>query len=224
MRIDISRLHFPVTTLGPGRRIGIWMQGCSIRCPGCISADTWAAGKGAITLSELIDRVAPWFDSADGVTISGGEPFDQPEALLALLSELRRRSPADILVFTGHARERVESVLCNAEGLIDALVSDPFDMQTPQSLALRGSDNQRLHFLTELGRQRFESYDRKIDTADRRLDLMMDEDGQFWMAGIPQREDIERLESLLATAGHKITTTQARIIEGQKASGRFGDI
>ena len=38
--LALSRMHFPVTTLGPGNRIGIWVQGCTIRCPGCVSADT----------------------------------------------------------------------------------------------------------------------------------------------------------------------------------------
>lgn len=47
MRMILSRLHFPVTTLGPGRRIGVWFQGCSIRCAGCISRDTWETGARA---------------------------------------------------------------------------------------------------------------------------------------------------------------------------------
>ncbi|HAU1321526.1 TPA: radical SAM protein, partial [Legionella pneumophila] len=50
MMIYISRVHFPVTTLGPGHRIGIWFQGCSIRCPGCISTDTWNINKGEIEI------------------------------------------------------------------------------------------------------------------------------------------------------------------------------
>ena len=87
--IALSRIHFPVTTLGPGRRIGIWFQGCSIRCPGCISMDTWAPGRGITTIDEVVNAVAQWLPVADGITISGGEPFDQPIALLDLLGRLR---------------------------------------------------------------------------------------------------------------------------------------
>ena len=45
--LALSRALFPVTTLGPGRRLGIWFQGCSIRCRGCISVDTWPPGEPA---------------------------------------------------------------------------------------------------------------------------------------------------------------------------------
>ncbi|MGG7582215.1 4Fe-4S cluster-binding domain-containing protein [Rhizobium sp. Nf11,1] len=88
-------MHFPVTALGPGRRIGIWFQGCSIRCPGCISADTWTTGKGTTTLEEVVNTLQPWLPEAEGVTVSGGEPFDQQEALQSLLwRRLNSRSPS----------------------------------------------------------------------------------------------------------------------------------
>jgi len=100
--IALSRIHFPVTTLGPGRRIGIWLQGCSIRCPGCISMDTWAPGRGITTIDDVVSAIAQWIPTADGITISGGEPFDQPVALMELLGRLRSLTEADVLVFTGH--------------------------------------------------------------------------------------------------------------------------
>src|SRR6185295_15428379 len=76
--IAVSRIHFPITALGPGSRIGIWLQGCSIRCEGCISMDTWNPGIGITTLSEVARHLAPMWSQATGITISGGEPFDQP--------------------------------------------------------------------------------------------------------------------------------------------------
>src|SRR6185295_13450965 len=138
--IAISRLHFPVTTLGPGRRLGIWFQGCSIRCPGCISADTWAADRGGLELAELFGQIEGWLEQAEGITISGGEPFDQAGALGALLRGLRERMPADILVYSGYAFERLERPVAALEGLIDALITDPFVHDAPQRLPIRGSD------------------------------------------------------------------------------------
>lgn len=206
MNIRISRLHFPVTTLGPGRRIGIWFQGCSIRCPGCISMDTWAQAGGETTVDAVLAQLAAWLPQADGFTVSGGEPFDQPEALLALLRGLRRLSAGDILVYSGHAAERLADTLADADGLIDALISDPFDLAAPQTQALRGSDNQRLHCLTPLGRQRFAA----LPAGAKALDVMFDDDGSVWLAGIPSRGDFQRLRELLTGQGHYVRTSAAK--------------
>ncbi len=103
MDLSLSRMHFPVTTLGPGRRIGIWLQGCSIRCPGCISADTWGPGHRRLSLEQLLEQITPWLHEAEGITISGGEPFDQFDALRSLLEGLRRLSELDILVYSGYS-------------------------------------------------------------------------------------------------------------------------
>jgi len=204
IELDLSRVHFPVTTLGPGRRVGIWFQGCSIRCPGCVSADTWGRGRRRTRVDELLAQAAPWLAEADGVTVSGGEPFDQPDALLELLATLRGRHDLDVLVFSGYPLERLSGVLARADGLIDALVSDPFDRARPQTLALRGSDNQRLNLLTPRGRARFAAYERRLDESDRALDLMFDDDGSVWMAGIPRPDDLVRLRAMLRAQGHRL--------------------
>lgn len=204
MNISLSRVHFPVTTLGPGRRLGIWFQGCSIRCDGCISADTWGPGKRPLALAQLLDDIQPWLTEAEGITLSGGEPFDQPDALLALLGALRQRTQVDILVYSGHPLETLQPLLQRAEGLLDALICDPFEQQQAQTRVLRGSDNQRLIFYTELGRQRLGAYERPLQTDDRALDLMFDDDGSIWMAGIPRRDDMLRLRDLLHEQGHQL--------------------
>lgn len=207
MKIAISRMHFPVTTLGPGRRLGIWFQGCSIRCPGCISADTWATGRRGLELVELFRRMETWLNQAEGITISGGEPFDQLDALGALLRGLRERTAADILVYSGYAFENLTPALAALNGLIDALISDPFLLDAPQKLPIRGSDNQRLHRLTELGRSRFAGYDEPAH-GNGAFDVMFDDNGTVWLAGIPGRGDFERLRAQLQQLGHQVMTTE----------------
>jgi anaerobic ribonucleoside-triphosphate reductase activating protein len=208
--ITISRMHFPVTNLGPGRRVGIWFQGCSIRCPGCISVETWPEGRGKTTVSEVLEAISTWIPPADGFTISGGEPFDQPRALADLLAGIRSHSRADILVFTGHSLEAVGQQLSSMNGLIDALIADPFDLTASQTLALRGSDNQRLLLLTPLGRERFAGYDRPADVRDRSVDVMFDENGEVWLAGIPARDDFRRLQRVLQSAGARVSISEDR--------------
>jgi anaerobic ribonucleoside-triphosphate reductase activating protein len=212
MDLRLSRVHFPVTTLGPGRRLGIWFQGCSIQCPGCISADTWATNRGHTTLEDLLDQIAPLLPNAEGITISGGEPFDQPDALIGLLSALRKRTGVNILVYSGHPVEALGPVLRRAEGLIDALITDPFELHSPHSHPLRGSDNQRMHLLTAVGHERFSQYERLLTEQDKSLDVMFDEDGSVWFAGIPSRGDFQRLRDLLNDEGHlvQISADKAR--------------
>ncbi|MGY3323883.1 4Fe-4S single cluster domain-containing protein [Pseudomonas sp. TE3911] len=204
MDLSLSRMHFPVTTLGPGRRIGIWFQGCSIRCPGCISADTWGPGHRRLSLEQLLEQITPWLHEAEGITISGGEPFDQFDALRSLLEGLRRLSELDILVYSGYSLEQLNESLLQTKGLIDTLISDPYIEALSQTMALRGSDNQRLSLLTPLGRARLGHYERPLEPADKALDLMFDESGSVWMAGIPRRDDLLRLRDLLHEQGHHL--------------------
>lgn len=210
MEISLSRVHFPVTTLGPGRRVGIWMQGCSIRCPGCISSDTWAKKMPETTVGELLVRVGPWLQSCDGVTISGGEPFEQPAALGQLLRGIREVSGANILVYSGKTFSELAEEPPVTAGLIDCLISEPFELNSPQTKYLMGSDNQQMTCLTPLGRTVFSPLNRLADGSDRRMDVMFDEDGVVWLAGIPGRGDMARLQVLLEERGTYLRTTEAK--------------
>lgn len=203
MRVAVSRLHFPVTTLGPGRRVGLWFQGCSLRCPGCISVDTWDAGLGGTTVAELLGAIEALLPDASGLTVSGGEPFEQPAALVEVLRFWRRRSATSILVFTGYELEDVAPWLAQNPYLIDGLMTGRFRSDLNQTLAMRGSDNQRLHKLTSLA-QEFAAFDRPLTPDDRALDVMFDDDGSAWFAGIPARGDFGRLRRALTAAGHDV--------------------
>lgn len=164
-----------------------------------------------ITAQELIKRVEPWLSECDGVTISGGEPFDQLPGLASLLKEVRRRFNTNVLVYSGYSYETVLESQMAWGGLIDALMSDPFVETIEQTKALRGSDNQRLHCLTPSGIALFSGYERLTVEEDKHLDFMFDENGTVWMAGIPTRGDMAKLRALLIEEGHSAQTTEAPI-------------
>lgn len=208
--VAVSRVHFPVTTLGPGHRLGIWFQGCSIRCDGCISMDTWVPAPPSISVAELLQLAVHWSDAIDGVTITGGEPFDQPEALHTLLVGLRQQldRDVDILVYTGYPIESVRPWLDAPGNLVDAVVAGPFVASESDALPLRGSDNQTLVMLTPLGRERFARLNRPRPDLTRRLDVMADADGTIWLAGIPRRGDLARLRARLADKGTSMISTE----------------
>lgn len=209
MKVSVSRLHFPVTTLGPGQRVGLWLQGCLLGCPGCISVDTWEHGRGVVPLEDVRGRLSELAPGAAGLTVSGGEPLDQPQALTALLEHWRVVSKASVLVFTGREWDEAKGWFTANEGLVDCVVTGRFRSDLPQTLALRGSDNQELRILSGLGEE-FRTYDRVITPSDRRLDVMFDEDGDAWLAGIPERGELGRLRRLLAAQGHQSHTSDMR--------------
>ena len=207
--LALSRLHFPVRALGPGRRIGLWVQGCAIRCPGCISADTWRQGTGQVTVASVLERLGEWAGASDGLTVSGGEPLDQQGSLAELLRGWRALSPKSVLVFTGYDWSVARAFFDEHRALADAVIAGPYNAIEGQTLALRGSDNQTLHVLTPLG-EAFSAYERERTPADRKLDAMFDEDGSVWFAGIPAPGDFERLAYALNADGHQVAISADR--------------
>ena len=91
---------------GPGTRFTLWVQGCSRRCVGCFNPDTWSVDGCGIYMSveEIIARIPE--QGIDGITVSGGEPFDQSEELAALL-KLAHEKGLETLVYSGYTYEQL---------------------------------------------------------------------------------------------------------------------
>lgn len=206
--VQVNKAHYPVTVLGPGRRIGLWLQGCSIGCKGCVSMDTWAADpRKSIPVGMLVD----WCRSVaagglDGITISGGEPFDQPSGLTALLAELRewRRSAGldfDILCYSGYPLKTLRRRHARALALLDALIPEPYVDRLEQDSPWRGSSNQPIVTLSKLGQQRYAAYENAgIEDSDKKFQVAV-ESGKVWMIGIPARGDMNKVEELCKSRG-----------------------
>jgi len=156
MDIVLFSMAYPVTSLGPGNRLVLWVAGCDKRCRGCISPEMQPRGAGKPVPAEvLLSRILDLGVSVDGVTISGGEPFDQADALIELLSALRGRRPAwNVLMYTGYLIEEIQADAGPRTKLLnyaDILIDGPYRRRVPRKHPLTGSGNQRVHYLTELG-------------------------------------------------------------------------
>jgi anaerobic ribonucleoside-triphosphate reductase activating protein len=214
MKIELNKLHHPVTALGPGRRVGMWTQGCSIRCGGCASRDTWESdATRSVDVETLADHIAG-IDGGmlDGITISGGEPFDQADAVAALLRRLdawRRRTgrTIDFLAYSGYELKRLERDHGELLGLLDAVITGAFVARRPTRLIWRGSANQRLIPLSGLGQERYAPY---ADAEVERPPFQVTVDESIWYVGVPRAGDIERLDTALAEAGVRQTEVSWR--------------
>ena len=153
--MNVARILFPVQVLGPGNRIGIWLCGCNRACKGCSNPELWTKRDefeiDVANVASLIRKVAE-SNKVDGFTISGGEPFQQADELLLLLSYLTPIS-TDILIYTGYRLEElkelnsesVNSILDSAAVVVDgAYIEDLND-----NSVLRGSSNQQIHILNQ---------------------------------------------------------------------------
>ena len=140
---------------------------------------------------------------ANGVTISGGEPMQQPAALEALLRGIRERTSDSfgVLLYSGYAWEKISERVTSWHGLADALIAGPFDQSSEKTLAWRGSDNQTLHPLTPLGQEKYAPWiSANREMAGRALDLCFHQD-EIWMAGIPDEIALEAIRAELAASG-----------------------
>ena len=84
----VARILYPVRVLGPGERIGIWFEGCCHHCEGCSNPELWQQRPEHRVepgvLEHMLRKIAAEHP-VDGFTLTGGDPFYQPEALEALL-------------------------------------------------------------------------------------------------------------------------------------------
>lgn len=208
MDIALNKAHYPVTVLGPGRRIGLWVQGCSIACKGCVSQDTWPRED---SRRMPVAQLLAWCEQVsagqlDGITISGGEPFEQPAALRALLEGLqrwrrRRRLRFDVLCYSGLPLARLRREHAPLLALLDAVIAEPFVHTQPSDHPWLGSANQRLVPLSALGRERYAPGAPMPDAPpSKRMQLLVD--GQkVWYVGIPAHGDMDRLQALCSARG-----------------------
>lgn len=207
MDIALNRMHFPVTTLGYGSRVGIWLQGCTIACKGCMSKDTWVAQPHhRVSIQTLLSTVEELVGDSrvDGITISGGEPFQQPAALLELLRTLRpwmeaRNADADVLCYSGMPWPRLQRQFKAILAQLDVVVPEPFVRTLPQQLVWRGSSNQPMQCLSDRARRRYAPF---VDLDARskavpRVQLALDDEGA-WMIGLPDAAALQAIDAALS--------------------------
>lgn len=133
---------------GPGTRFVVWMQGCTLGCAGCFNPGTHdpAAGR-EVEVAELAAQLAA--SGADGLSLSGGEPLQQPAAAAALLDAARALGMST-LAFSGYTLEEIRALPGGPEVLarLDVLVDGRYVSTERLAEGLRGSANQRIQLLT----------------------------------------------------------------------------
>ncbi len=135
---------------GPGLRAVVWVQGCTLQCPGCYNPQTHSphGGRG-VTVAELLAEILALPD-IEGVTISGGEPLQQLRPLRRLLQGVRSASKLSVILFTGYTWAEIQAMPEHTALLacVDVLISGRYDARQRLARDLRGSANKEVRFLT----------------------------------------------------------------------------
>lgn len=133
---------------GPGFRFSCFVQGCPHGCPGCHNPDSHdSSGGREMTVEEVAEQLLG-NPLTDGLTLSGGEPFAQPEPCLQL-AQLAHAHRLTVWTYTGYTLDHLLAQGASAQLALlretDVLVDGPFlQSQRTLSLPFRGSANQRL--------------------------------------------------------------------------------
>ena len=190
MQIRICDLRDGVTALGPGERYVIWTQGCHRSCPGCMTPEGQSLEGG--TLMDTGDLARKILASGrEGITVSGGEPFLQAQALAELIGVLRQQRNLGVIVYTGFTLEQlrrqqdphVDALLRACDLLIDGEYVEALN----DGGSLRGSSNQRAIPLTDRYRKDLALY----GAPERRIQIVFSEDSAT-VIGVPGRDLLDR--------------------------------
>lgn len=173
---------------GPGKRLLLFMQGCSLRCKGCVNQHLWQFGIGAnITAQELLELC----QDVEGITLHGGEPLDQSEGVLEIVKALKSVGKT-VILFTGYQyKELSKSSQKRAWELSDLVISGRYvESKRNIYLQFRGSTNQRVY------RHRGKYKDYRVKDGKSVAVIRLNENGEMQSRGFRNQELEELLQEI----------------------------
>jgi len=193
--LNLASHLYPVTTLGPGNRYAIWVQGCPFSCKGCCTPDYIPFTKASMIQVEELAHEILKKDSIDGVTLSGGEPFAQAEALSLLILHIKSQRPdMNFISFTGFSFEKLKSKeQIKLLGLLDLVITELFVEDLNTEFGLSGSENQKFIFLTS----RLDAFREEIEKGKKKIQSFILND-QIVQVGIMSESERKYQETLFS--------------------------
>jgi anaerobic ribonucleoside-triphosphate reductase activating protein len=149
----LNLYHFEPLSLvnGPGKRAVVWVQGCTLNCPGCFNPHTHARLAGNNwSVGRLVKLILEQKSEIEGITISGGEPLQQLKPLIEFTRHKKDQSDLSILLFSGFTWEEIQRIP-GAHTLLehlDVLIAGRYLAVKRLASGLIGSTNKTIHFLT----------------------------------------------------------------------------
>ena len=151
---------------GPGLRFVLWTQGCSKGCKNCFNPLTWSNERNKIFTNDNLLELIKNFEDIDGITITGGDPFEQEYELLELLFSLRSFNfKKGIIVYTGFTIDEINENPIRRKCLdyLDILIDGRYVEENKISSGLKGSSNQNVFYFSDKVKEEEINIDQEIE-------------------------------------------------------------
>lgn len=134
---------------GPGIRFSVFTQGCKHGCPGCHNPEAQPFEGGREVALDKLKQKIEGNPLLAGITLTGGEPFEQSKPLVELACWAKHRG-LNVWAYSGYTFEDLIQGIPSAAAkellaAVDVLVDGRFvQAQASCGLKWRGSSNQRI--------------------------------------------------------------------------------
>jgi anaerobic ribonucleoside-triphosphate reductase activating protein len=178
---NIAHIEPSSQIYGPGNRLVIWLQGCTLACKGCWNTAMWSNKPNQLInrqnlLKQILDA-----ENIEGITLLGGEPLQQVDNVIWLFEKITK-SPLSIMLYSGYEYDEIlsDDKRAFAVGSVDILISGRYrENQRNTNLLWRGSDNQKIIHLTE-------RYKNLVLEECQQIEVNIDYLGGMTMLGYPE--------------------------------------
>jgi len=160
---------------------------------------TWDKQKGKKTNAIELAQTILSIQNIEGLTVLGGEPMDQAEALLPLLQTIKQAG-LSLMLFSGYTKE--ELLLCNCVHkkavieLCDIFIDGPYEkVNTDFSRPWVGSSNQQIYFQTD----RYKHLENNLTAIKNKIELRVDLSGKVKVNGMLSKEELTEIRNIVKT-------------------------
>lgn len=201
----VDRIQERTKVLGPGIRAAIWFHGCSRRCPGCVAYEMNLSTDFFSYDVEFLLKTVSSIDNIEGLTISGGEPFQQDlDDFYNLLARLRAETSLTIMCYTGYTMAELvaDPQKKRLLAFIDILVDGPYVQELDRGQLWRGSENQTIYFLSSAYSHLAKGMEKKMG---RPVEIQFANGLDFSFTGVPPKGFKDSIKRKLAENGMNVS-------------------